>query len=183
MKIKFSFQPNKLGQIYVEWYIKTQILRYVSACSVGRKRYYPICTLCIGPSDPSMAAAAVNQRGKESRMSTVRRTRTELKRTTSVQLSRGSREAEICARPGLEGEVADLEVELEAVEERVSRLMNLIEEKMPLYKQVGCWDILWGWPPPTHTHNSRDRFRSWKSAFFGTFFSTSYSAFTTKSAF
>ena len=93
-------------------------------------------------SDPSMAAAAVNQRGKESRMSTVRRTRTELKRTTSVQLSRGSREAEIGARPGLEGEVADLEVELEAVEERVSRLMNLIEEKMPLYKQVGCWDIL-----------------------------------------
>ena len=69
-------------------------------------------------------------------MSTVRRTRTELKRTTSVQLSRGSREAEIGARPGLEGEVADLEVELEAVEERVSRLMNLIEEKMPLYKQV-----------------------------------------------
>ena len=96
----------------------------------------------IGPSDPSMAAAAVNQRGKESRMSTVRRTRTELKRTTSVQLSRGSREAEIGARPGLEGEVADLEVELEAVEERVSRLMTLIEEKMPLYKQVGCWDIL-----------------------------------------
>ena len=96
----------------------------------------------IGPSDPSMAAAAVNQRGKESRMSTVRRTRTELKRTTSVQLSRGSREAEIGARPGLEGEVAHLEVELEAVEERVSRLMNLIEEKMPLYKQVGCWDIL-----------------------------------------
>ena len=88
-----------------------------------------------------MAAAAVNQRGKESRMSTVRRTRTELKRTTSVQLSRGSREAEIGARPGLEGEVADLEVELEAVEERVSRLMNLIEEKMPLYKQVGCRDI------------------------------------------
>ena len=95
----------------------------------------------IGPSDPSMAAAAVNQRGKESRMSTLRRTRTELKRTTSVQLSRGSREAEIGARPGLEGEVADLEVELEAVEERVSRLMNLIEEKMPLYKQVGCRDI------------------------------------------
>ena len=90
----------------------------------------------IGPSDPSMAAAAVNQRGKESRMSTVRRTRTELKRTTSVQLSRGSGEAEIGARPGLEGEVAHLEVELEAVEERVSRLMNLIEEKMPLYKQV-----------------------------------------------
>ena len=48
LKIKFSFQPNKLGQIYVEWYIKTQILRYVSACSVGRKTYYPKCTLCNG---------------------------------------------------------------------------------------------------------------------------------------
>ena len=29
-------QSNKLGQIYVKWYIKTQILRYVSACSVAR---------------------------------------------------------------------------------------------------------------------------------------------------
>ena len=37
LKIKLSFKPNKLGQIYVQWYIKTQILRYVSACSVGRK--------------------------------------------------------------------------------------------------------------------------------------------------
>ena len=36
-KIMFSFQPNKLGQIYVKWYIKTYILGNVSACSVGRK--------------------------------------------------------------------------------------------------------------------------------------------------
>ena len=79
-----------------------------------------------------MAAAAVNQRGKESRMSTVRRTRTELKRTTSVQLSRGSREAEIGARPGLEGEVAHLEVELEAVEERVSRRPAGVAEGRPM---------------------------------------------------
>ena len=35
----FSFQQNKLRQIYDKWYIKTQILRYVSACSVGRKTY------------------------------------------------------------------------------------------------------------------------------------------------
>ena len=37
---------------------------------------------------------------------------------------------------GLEGEVAELEVELAAVEERVSLLIHQIEEKMPLYKQV-----------------------------------------------
>ena len=42
----FSFQLNKLGQIYVQWYIKTYILRYVSACSVGRKTYCPMYTLC-----------------------------------------------------------------------------------------------------------------------------------------
>ena len=36
-RIMFSFQPNKPGKIYVE--IKTQILRYASACSVGRKTY------------------------------------------------------------------------------------------------------------------------------------------------
>ena len=37
-KIMFSFPPE-LGQKYVKWYIKTQILRYISACSVGRKTY------------------------------------------------------------------------------------------------------------------------------------------------
>ena len=36
-KIMFFFQPNKLGQINVKCYNKTQILRHVSACSVGRK--------------------------------------------------------------------------------------------------------------------------------------------------
>ena len=45
-KIMFSFQLNKLGQIYVKWYIKTQILRYVSACSVGRKTYCLQSTHC-----------------------------------------------------------------------------------------------------------------------------------------
>ena len=45
-KIMFSFQPNKLGQIYVKWNIKTQILRYVSACSFGRKTYCTKYTLC-----------------------------------------------------------------------------------------------------------------------------------------
>ena len=42
-------QSNKLGQIYVKWYIKTQILRYVSACSIARKTYCPNSTLCNGP--------------------------------------------------------------------------------------------------------------------------------------
>ena len=32
MMIMFSFQPKKLGQINVKWYIKTHILRYVSGC-------------------------------------------------------------------------------------------------------------------------------------------------------
>lgn len=41
-----SFQPNKLGQLYVKWYIKSQILIYVSACSVGRKTYCTKYTLC-----------------------------------------------------------------------------------------------------------------------------------------
>ena len=38
-KIMFSFKPNKLGQIYVKWYIKTQILRQVSACLVAQTKY------------------------------------------------------------------------------------------------------------------------------------------------
>ena len=42
------------------------------------------------------------------------------------------------AKGGLEGEVVELEGELAAVEERVRRLIHLIEEKMPLYKQVNC---------------------------------------------
>ena len=42
----FCLQSNKLRKNYMKWYIKTQILRYVSACWVGRKRYYPICTSC-----------------------------------------------------------------------------------------------------------------------------------------
>ena len=33
------------------WYIKTQILRYVSACLIGRKTYYPNSTLCTGPQN------------------------------------------------------------------------------------------------------------------------------------
>ena len=37
-KIMFSFPPE-LGQIYVKWYSKTQVLEYISACSVGRKTY------------------------------------------------------------------------------------------------------------------------------------------------
>ena len=41
----FSFQQNKLRQIYDKCYIKTQILRYVSACSVGRKTYCTKYTL------------------------------------------------------------------------------------------------------------------------------------------
>ena len=41
-----SSQSNKLGQIYVEWDIKTQILRYVSACSVARNSNCPMYTLC-----------------------------------------------------------------------------------------------------------------------------------------
>ena len=45
-KIMFSFQPNKLEQIYVKWYIKTYILGNVSACSVGRKTYCTNSTLC-----------------------------------------------------------------------------------------------------------------------------------------
>ena len=46
---------------------------------------------------------------------------------------------------GLEGEVAELEVELAAVEERVSLLIHQIEEKMPLYKQVNCSNALEVW--------------------------------------
>ena len=42
------------------------------------------------------------------------------------------------AKGGLEGEVVELEGELAAVEERVRQLIHLIEEKMPLYKQVNC---------------------------------------------
>ena len=42
-----SSQSNKLGQIYVEWDIKTQILRYVSACSVARNSNCTMYTLCI----------------------------------------------------------------------------------------------------------------------------------------
>ena len=34
-----NWTPNKLRQIYAKWCIKTQILRYVSACSVGKKTY------------------------------------------------------------------------------------------------------------------------------------------------
>lgn len=93
-------------------------------------------------------AATVNEGAKGSRRSTVRRTRTELKRTTSLQLpptasckevKSGSRLIyfqEGKAKGGLEGEVVELEGELAAVEERVRRLIHLIEEKMPLYKQV-----------------------------------------------
>ena len=43
-----SSQSNKLGQIYVEWDIKTEILRYVSACSVARNSNCPNSTLCSG---------------------------------------------------------------------------------------------------------------------------------------
>ena len=42
-----SSQSNKLGQIYVEWDIKTQILRYVSACSVVRNSNCTNSTFCI----------------------------------------------------------------------------------------------------------------------------------------
>ena len=42
-----SFGLNKMGQIYVEWYNKWQLLRYVPACSVRRKRYSKMYTLCI----------------------------------------------------------------------------------------------------------------------------------------
>ena len=102
-------------------------------------------------------AATVNQGGyrqatgaKAAGTSTVRRTRTELKRTTSLQLPSKASYKEVMtsgsrrgvtnpqgeAKAGLEGEVLELELELAAVEERVSRLIHLIEEKMPLYKQV-----------------------------------------------
>ena len=49
------------------------------------------------------------------------------------------------AKAGLEGEVVELEGELAAVEERVSRLIHLIEEKMPLYKQVDYSNALSTW--------------------------------------
>ena len=39
-KIMFSFQPKKLGQIYIKWYIETQILGYLYACLVARVRVY-----------------------------------------------------------------------------------------------------------------------------------------------
>ena len=39
-------------------------------------------------------------------------------------------------KQGLDLEIAELEGELAAVEQHVSRLMIQIEEKMPLYKQV-----------------------------------------------
>ena len=45
-----SSQSNKLGQIYVEWDIKTQILRYVSACLVARNSNCTMYTLCSGLS-------------------------------------------------------------------------------------------------------------------------------------
>ena len=41
-----SSQSNELGQIYVKWDIKTQILRYVSARSVARNSNCPNSTLC-----------------------------------------------------------------------------------------------------------------------------------------
>ena len=95
-------------------------------------------------------AATVNEGAKGSRRSTVRRTRTELKRTTSLQLPPTASCKEVLSGPrlmysqegktkgGLEGEVVELEGELAAVEERVRQLIHLIEEKMPLYKQVNC---------------------------------------------
>ena len=49
----FTSQSNKLGQIYVEWDIKTEILRYVSACSVARNSNCPNSTLCTGESPVS----------------------------------------------------------------------------------------------------------------------------------
>ena len=49
-----SSQSNKLGQIYVEWDIKTQILRYVSACSVARNSNCTNSTLCIGADDKAV---------------------------------------------------------------------------------------------------------------------------------
>ena len=127
-------------------------------------------------------AATVNQRGygptgaKASRTSTVRRTRTELKRTTSLQLqskasykevtNSGSKEdylsltsqdpSQGSAKVGLEGEVAELEVELAAVEERVSLLIHQIEEKMPLYKQVNPSNAFFGnlSKMPLETHSA-----------------------------
>ena len=76
-----------------------------------------------------------------------------MKRTTSLQLpckevNSGSRlmySQEGRAQAGLEGEVVELEGELAAVEERVSRLIHLIEEKMPLYKQVDYSNALSTW--------------------------------------
>ena len=41
--------------------------------------------------------------------------------------------------------MVELEGELAAVEERVNRLIHLIEEKMPLYKQVNCSNALEVW--------------------------------------
>ena len=55
-----SSQSNKLGQIYVEWDIKTEILRYVSACSVARNSNCPNSTLCIGGEGMSVDGRAVN---------------------------------------------------------------------------------------------------------------------------
>ena len=46
-----SFKRNKLGQILIKWYIKTQILRYVSACLVGRKTYCTNSTMCSAKND------------------------------------------------------------------------------------------------------------------------------------
>ena len=51
LQIKLSFQTNKLGQIYVQW-DNFVILRYVSACSVGRKTYCPNSILCTGALTP-----------------------------------------------------------------------------------------------------------------------------------
>ena len=51
-----SSQSNKLGQIYVEWDIKTEILRYVSACSVARNSNCPMYTLCSGAPNLSPEA-------------------------------------------------------------------------------------------------------------------------------
>ena len=47
-----SSQSNKLGQIYVEWDIKKQILRYVSAWLRGTQTAQ--CTHC-APGDQSCA--------------------------------------------------------------------------------------------------------------------------------
>ena len=48
-----SSQSNELGQIYVKWDIKTQILCYVSARSVARNSNCPNSTLCtVVPDSP-----------------------------------------------------------------------------------------------------------------------------------